>query len=496
MNVLCYELNEVPWKVVDYYVETRPQSNLAALLSTSHTYTTRTIDEGELHPWSTWPTMHRGVSNQIHEIKYLNQDLSGAEGWPPIWDILAENGVSTGVFGSLQSFPAKSSVNNNFYIPDTFAPQSLTHPSKYEGFQKFNLAQTGENKAISSQVSSRDLQQVFALLKSGIKLSTLAKVFVHLVNEIRNPWYKSRRATLQPLLAFDVFMDCLKDNKPEFVSFYSNHVAGIMHRFWKYTFPEDFNEKPSSQEKFRFHSQSVLKAMDIFDEQLGVLLQFSSKHNYSLIVASSMGQEAIDRGDYLKELGLDNFQLLQGAIGFEGEVTLNLAMQPDVAFELKDAAALENFSRALDTITDSEGNKLLPEGYASVGLTLNRKLVSTARLVEDEKVLVDGRTFDLVDLGLTLFERDQGTGYHQPDGILIWQSDQTELDNTRRVVDSRQFLPTILSRFNIASSSYMQPAIQICSKTKPPLNMGLQPPEHNRRTASEPQARGVPVADL
>lgn len=496
MNVLCYELNEVPWKVVDYYVEMRPHSNLAALLSTSHSFTTRTKDEGELHPWSTWPTMHRGVSNQLHGIKYLNQDLSSAEAWPPIWDILAENGVSTGVFGSLQSFPAKSSDANKFYIPDTFAPQSFTHPSKYEGFQRFNLAQTGENKAVSSQVSTRDLQQVLALLKSGIKLSTLAKVFVHLVNEIRIPWYKSRRATLQPLLAFDVFMDCLKDNKPEFVSFYSNHVAGIMHRFWRYTFPEDFGEEPSSLEKAKFHSQSILKAMDIFDEQIGVLLQFASKHNYSLIVASSMGQEAIERGDYLKELGLHNFQLLEAAIGFEGKVTLNLAMQPDVAFEFKDEVTLKNFSGALDTITDSDGNKLIPEGYASVGLTLNRKLVSTARLVEDEKVLVDGRTFHLVDLGLTLFERDQGTGYHQPDGILIWQSDQTELDDTRRVVDSRQFLPTVLSRFNIASSSYMQPAIQFCSNTTLPVNEEPDSTKSSYSAASEEVSQGARLANV
>ena len=31
---------------------------------------------GELHPWSTWPTVHRGVTNETHRINFINQDLS------------------------------------------------------------------------------------------------------------------------------------------------------------------------------------------------------------------------------------------------------------------------------------------------------------------------------------------------------------------------------------------------------------------------------------
>ena len=33
------------------------------------------MDEGELHPWSTWPTVHRGVNNNLHKIRFINQDL-------------------------------------------------------------------------------------------------------------------------------------------------------------------------------------------------------------------------------------------------------------------------------------------------------------------------------------------------------------------------------------------------------------------------------------
>ncbi len=460
MRILFYELNEVPWKVIDYYLANRPNSNLAMLLDQSHSLTTRSVDEGELHPWSTWPTIHRGVSNQKHGIKYLNQDLSVADTWPPIWEILTDNKIETGVFGSLQSYPPKTSVHNKFYIPDTFAAKPKTHPEQYEAFQRFNLAQTGANKAVSSKISASDFQQALALLRTGVQLKTLTKVSIHVLNELINPLFKSRRAILQPLLAFDVFLNCIKADQPAYVSFYSNHVAGIMHRFWKYSFPEDFDESEPTGKKAEFHGQSIIKAMDVFDEQLGRLLVIAKRYDYKIVVCSSMGQQAIDRGDYQPELGLANFEQLKLAVGFDGEVKLNLAMQPDVAFEFKDEITLKRFEQQLSRVTDTDGKQLLPEGYPAVGLTLNRKLVSTSALVDNQQIKIGDQLMQLSDVGLKLFERDQGTGYHQPDGILIWQSESNSIDDSRRLVDSRQVLPTLLAEYGVPIDEYMKDPIE------------------------------------
>ena len=48
-----------------------------------------TEDDGELHPWSTWPTVLRGVNNNIHNIRFINQDLRCSKFYKPIWEILA-----------------------------------------------------------------------------------------------------------------------------------------------------------------------------------------------------------------------------------------------------------------------------------------------------------------------------------------------------------------------------------------------------------------------
>ena len=74
-SLIFYELNEVPLKVVKSYIKKHKNSNIAKL-SQFFICKTVTKDQEELHPWTTWPTIHRGVCNTKHKIHFLNQDLS------------------------------------------------------------------------------------------------------------------------------------------------------------------------------------------------------------------------------------------------------------------------------------------------------------------------------------------------------------------------------------------------------------------------------------
>ena len=120
-SLIFYELNEVPMKVVKSYIKSRKNSNIEKLAQTFIS-TTVTQDQGELHPWTTWPTLHRGVCNKKHKIQFLNQDLSEAnKQYPPIWVYLLSKGIDIGIFGSLQSYPPITGANVKFYLPDTFS---------------------------------------------------------------------------------------------------------------------------------------------------------------------------------------------------------------------------------------------------------------------------------------------------------------------------------------------------------------------------------------
>ena len=66
-KLIIYELNEVPVKVLKKYINNFPHSNLSYIYKNGIFHKTNTTDDGELHPWSTWPTVHRGVNNKIHQ---------------------------------------------------------------------------------------------------------------------------------------------------------------------------------------------------------------------------------------------------------------------------------------------------------------------------------------------------------------------------------------------------------------------------------------------
>ena len=74
-KLILYELNEVPVKLLNFYTTLKPNSNFNYLINSGKLKPTITNDIGELHPWSTWPTVHRGVNNNIHNIRFINQDL-------------------------------------------------------------------------------------------------------------------------------------------------------------------------------------------------------------------------------------------------------------------------------------------------------------------------------------------------------------------------------------------------------------------------------------
>lgn len=453
-RLICYELNEVPWRVLDFFCQKRPNSFLATNIHKFDQITTHTRDTGELHPWSTWPTMHRGVPNTDHNIRYINQDLAEASKYPPVWEILCESGITCGVFGSLQSFPPYRHKNCLFHVPDTFAPHSDSFPSYAQTFQNFNLRMAGRNKAEATNVRVSDYLSSLKLLSSGIRLRSFASSFFHVLKEGYNPLHKSRRPMLQADLSFDVFFKLLKAKTPDFVTFFTNHVAGTMHRYWKHSFPDDFEVEKTARvsKEFTFHSQSIIQAMEIADGHIGQLHTWSKKNGYEIIVSSSMGQEAIDRGRYLPELMMTKIEPIASLFGMPKRISLNPAMQPDVALEFVDLSTRDEFMERLSLLKDSNGETVLKLRYQPKGLTMNLSIAQTKKLVEDELVHFDGRPIALGDLGFKLISRDPGTGYHQPHGVVLFSGKENK--SKRKKCDSTSYLPTILDIFKIAKPSY------------------------------------------
>ena len=104
-------------------------------------------------------------------------------------------------------------------------------------------------------------------------------------------------------------MKLLKNEKPHFSTFFTNHVAGIVCveiSFLKISRCKDI--------KNNFHKESVNKAMKIVDSQVGRLIKFCDANNYELWIISSMGQKAIKRDNNGPEIYLGNINKIIKAI--------------------------------------------------------------------------------------------------------------------------------------------------------------------------------------
>lgn len=458
MSVLFYELNEVPWKVIDSYVKKYPKSHLAHLLKKSQQLTTHTQDTGDLHPWTTWPTLHRGVYNTTHNISFINQELPTE--WKPIWEILSSHNVRCGIFGSLQSFPIPATGKYDFYIPDTFSPKEQTLPKSLESFQRFNLRQVKQDGALASEVSltTSVLSDFLGMIKSGLSISTVFKLALHVMREKINKDHKTYRSILQAIVAFDFYKKLLNDKKPQFSTFFTNHVAGMMHRYWKHYFPEDFNLSNLSSREI-FLSQNIEKAMNIADQQIGYLMRFSRTNNYKLFVLSSMGQEAINRGVYIGEYRIDNFDRFYQAIGYNKSVKNLMAMQPDFAFSFEKNEDLSLFKEKVLALVDAENIPIFT--IKETEKTINLNLEPSNSVLEKNKIYFKDNVLSSEKLGFIKIYRDPGTGYHQPKGICLIYGQGITPDFSRREIQSAQILPTILSMFGIDRKEYMQSPIDL-----------------------------------
>lgn len=451
--LILYELNEIPWRVIDWYVQQRPSSTFAALVNSSETYTTVTKDEGELHPWTTWPTLHRGVYNTRHNIRFINQDLKEADRFPPVWKTVREAGKKVGVFGSLQSYSALHD-GYTFYVPDTFAPGCKTWPPEYSAFQRFNLRQTQQDGAQASPVTidSSVMSDVFNMLRTGLSIKVCRTLAMHLANERLNPLYRSRRSVLQAVVAFDIFKHALNKTRPDFCTFFTNHLAGMMHRYWKYTFPEDFRFTVRSSTD-KFYAGSIRFAMDVADTQLSYLIKYVDSRGGVLMLASSMGQEAIDRGEYHGEWRIKDVPKFLSSIGWTSPVQNLLAMQPDFNFAFDSEADAKRFMELTACLVDENNASIWKKGR-QIGATINLGLSPSKEAVLAGTVTLSPpgkprRKLKIADMGIQILNRDPGTGYHQPRGVLLLYGAEIKHDDARTEIELTAVRSSILQMMDL-----------------------------------------------
>jgi hypothetical protein len=466
-KLILFELNEVPLRIVDEFCARRPASCLARLLPRCRQFETYAADAGHLSPWITWPTVHRGVSNEKHLITSFGEDLSELDRrFPPIWSLLARQGVSTGIFGSLHSYPLPADLENYaFYVPDTFAAGSECFPKAVSAFQDFNLTMARASaRNVDTRVPWRQALRLLANLPAlGFKPGTLLRMGGQLAAERIQPWRRTRRRTCQVVLAFDVFMKQIRRTKPAFATFFTNHVASSMHRYWAAAFPGDYDRLHVERGWIRTYGSEIDYTMSVFDRFLARMVKFIERdRDYALLVATSMGQAATTARHIERQLYITNLPKFMRALSVEsGQWSQRPAMAPDtcVVVEATRAAA---FQAALESVC-IDGRPI--DVVAKDNGFFQIRLGQTSAAGQSPGVVLTGQARSLSDLGLSNVDIDDRAGctaYHVPQGsLLIFDPRADAKPQPRTQISTLDVAPFILSYFGASVPGHMQrPALK------------------------------------
>src|SRR4029077_5028098 len=456
-NVLLYELNEVPWQIVDFYLRRRPQSTFALALERAQCLTTVNDDPAHLSPWRTWSTFHTGLYTKDHNSWALGQDPETLRG-EPIWDVAERAGRRVGMFGVPQSWPPRQFADNGFCIPDTFARDAQASTESMSRFQEFNLSMTADN-AFSSNAPLSPAQMVRVgadISLKGLTPRSGALIVRQLVRERRDPRWKEGGPVAQALPAFDLILRLHTRRRPNLSLFFTNHMAGVMHRYWGDAVPGYTDQYAYRADEV--FSRFMLEALEIFDRQLRRILRWIARNPSTiLVIASSMGQAPIEYTEVDRCYLLRDSERLTGALGLERNEPGEAMMYPEyvLMFETPEGA-----ERAIEQLERLElGGEPFFESLFAAGRTLTAKVTTSYEGGSSLSVRAahgEQRTaLTLDDLGITVEERLGGgnTAYHVPEGIWIAVGRDVEPDSSRAEFNILQAKSRVLDLLGIGVPS-------------------------------------------
>ncbi len=460
-KVVFYELNEVPRKVLVDYTKANPNSALAQIFKHSAFYETVAEDQGHLSPWITWPTLHRGVTNDKHLIQNFGQDLSEVnEEYPAYTELLSRAGVKVGVFGSLHTYPLPADVSRYaFYVPDTFANGPECFPDALTCFQDFNLKMvdsSGRNvsKGLNVKAALPFLAKAPLL---GVQVDTVYRLAKQIVDEKATPSRVGRRRTSQMQLAFDLFMKQLHQHKPDLSTFFTNHVASSMHRYWPAKYPQDFQDLELTAEWHQNYREEIDFTMGEADRQLSKILSFVKQNkDYVLMIASSMGQAAVDRSAAVRtQLLINDFGQFMAAIGVDrSQWQPRRAMVP-MYMVVIDESVVELARTNLSKLCINN----VPIEVIDLGNNVFQIFFQLENPDEQQlTVSLDGQIKFLPEMGLaiTAIEDESGSyAYHIPQGILLVFDPAQPSGKDCGTIPTTKIAPTMLANFNIQPPAYM-----------------------------------------
>ncbi len=464
-KVVVLELNEVPWKVIDTFVERNPTSTFARVMGKSGRINTLLPDTGQLHPKTSWQTFHRGVPDHTHGIREYNQlQSAGHINNPTMWELAQKAGKRIGCGASIGSWPLpKDSSNVDFWFADPFAPDPESIPAKVTAFQRFNtLAVARSSRQVRSGGVSREVIIDFLknALSIGITPSTAIKTIHQIVSERFHRPLSVRRRNIQALMSFDVALKQWKTTQPHLSSIFINHVAAAMHRYWAAAFPDDYQTNKMPADWRETYKEEINAAMLIADGMLERTLKEVEGTGASVLLLGSMGQAGIEHEPTFNQLIIKDIPAFMSLAGMSvGDYEQRPGMEPEYLLVFKTKELLDKFEKDSQSI---DINGKMPEVKRASDTECS--LLVDQYNIEFDSVSVNGRKVELESTGLHIEKIEDiagSTAQHTPEGAALLihpDRDLSYLNANTEFVDVCAVTSAILETLDVPVPSYMPKA--------------------------------------
>jgi hypothetical protein len=382
--------------------------------------------------------------------------------FPPICSLLHAAGVSVGVCGSLHTYPAPDDLDSYaFYLPDAFASEPVAYPPELVDFQRFNLAMSRESaRNVDTRVAKKDAMEVIRHSRRlGIRPATYLALGRQLLVERRRPAMSNRRRTYQSVLQFDIFARQLRRSRPRFSTFFTNHVASAMHRYWAAHRPGDYPQLGLGQDWVELYRDEVMwatgQAADMAERLAG---HIDATPGAQLWIASSMGQRATMAQSLETQLYLTDPARFLQVMGLpsEGSWQRRPAMLPQFNLVVE-TEYVEAFREALETVRVG-GQPLTFKASDNGFFSLD---FGQANLHDQpDAVTIADEARSMASLGVKTVEiedRSDTTAYHVPEGVLaVYDPLRPPAANgARPEVSVVEVAPTLLQILGVEPPPYM-----------------------------------------
>ena len=431
-------------------------------------------------PWIIWPSVYTGMKPREHGIIAFGQDTASIQG-RCVWDVLDKAGISTGVFGSLLSFPPRNAGSASFYVPESLADDPDCFPAEARPVQEFSVFTSRNYSESFARQYVEATRLLLGSMRSGVRPATVLRTLLQIPREmVQGDATVPERAMIQSYILTDAFKRLYATHRPRFATLHLNNVAYMQHRYWRAAEPDRFRDALSLTDQRFFDSVGkrrdyeqrfagwIERSLIWTDGLLEELLALAGR-DAILLLGTALGQKPHDPVHEIHNpvVRLVHEAELFAALGFPKAKVLT-QMNPDVSLTLGDEAEAERAAEVMRGLYVHPGTPLFevdrrgPQVFLEL-LMPRREQGATLPPIRHATLTAFEAPFDRhVHEHPT---NDQSTAQHDEPGFLLAYSAGRRLEQLRPEIPVTDIAPTILSWFDIGPQPWMTdagpPAIRV-----------------------------------